>query len=246
MANYDKASHFKKHKSKPLATPLSLKLNTLSAEFLRESISWPGEHTSLEKYSDFELKALINRTLPVVNLHAQVTEELISRLANNDNNQNILKCLRQLWQQFPKQELTESLRKDVFDFATDILKELFVFANSCQRSQKNNPISKSIQNKASLAPDDECMDTECCFENSMNKDGEKWYTITEAAKNAGRDSGVISRWAKDGKIHSTTEGRKKLVYFPDVLYMNFKVEQKKLKKDFEEYRVDVQKIPDEH
>lgn len=164
-----------------------------------------------------------------------------------DKYQNILKSLCQSWQQLMTLKLTDSQCKDALDLLTDQLKKLFVFTNSCQISQRNNSVSNSIQNNINFAHDNEWVDTECYFENPKNKDSEKWCNVTEAAKKAGRDRGVISRWAKDRKIHSTTiAGRKKLIYFPDVLYMNFKAEQKKLNKDFEEYRADVQEIPDEH
>lgn len=101
-----------------------------------------------------------------------------------DRYQNILKCLRQSWQQLRTLELTDSQRKDAFDLLIDQLIDLQYPTDSFQSSHRDNSVSKSTQNNPSLQPFDE------------------WITISRASRITGRNRGTISKAASVGIIQN--------------------------------------------
>lgn len=72
-------------------------------------------------------------------------------------------------------------------------------------------------------------------------------TVQEAANILGMDKGTISRLASENKIkHNGEMGTKRRISKLSVLLFKNSRETEQLKKDFDDYREDLRKIPDEH
>lgn len=72
-------------------------------------------------------------------------------------------------------------------------------------------------------------------------------TVQEAANISGMDKGTISRLASENKIkHNREMGIKRRVSKLSVLLFKNSRETERLKKDFDDYREDLRKIPNEH
>lgn len=149
-----------------------------------------------------------------------------------DRYQNILKSLRQSWQQLRKLELTDSQLKDVFDFTIDILKELFFISPLPRSSQSQNSRTNGLNNIKQTSVVDEPM------------------TITEASELININKGTISRKINEGVIPSYGQNRFKRIYKSDVLlldrHMDELKEKKAKRKDNVESNKLAKRLPQKH
>ncbi len=76
---------------------------------------------------------------------------------------------------------------------------------------------------------------------------DEFITVTEAGILAGVHKGTVSKWADAGQIeHNGVKGRGRKVSKASVLMMKHEREEKQAQGDYEEYRRDIENIPDMH